>query len=926
MLLDREAELVLTATALRSGRGALVLATGPLGVGKSALLDGIGELGAAQGAQHLRVSAAPMERDFSFGVARQLLEPVLRHASPEERARWEPGVVSRARRAFDAGRPDGAAPDALDGLTALVENMARDQPVLMLVDELQWADSATLRWLRHLGERLSALPVVLVCAVREGDSLTGHPAVQSVIRHATHVLRPGNLTLHDSHEMIRRYYGEAVDAAFALACHQATGGNPLLLTCLLEDAAPRSLQPTAGHAETVAALRPASLQHRLLQRLDAQSEQVRRTARAVAVVGDDTNPELLSRLADLDTAGRDHALRQLADLGLTTGMQCPRFVHSLVRESVVEGIPLKERTAMHELAAELLHRAGRPPEQVARHLMALTAPTFPWATQVLRSAAFTAQRRGAPEIAARYLRRALLDSLPDSDRADLLVDLATSERSFAPYASVRHIAQAALLCDGPRQRAQAVVRLAPSSFSSTLLPVHELLRETADALGPEHLLQGPDRELALRLEARIRQAALPDAEQLADSTARLVGLGPEPRTGTVAERELLAPLLGAATFSNALPADEVAQQANRVLACEPALPSHVHTTLPLVVACLVAADSVERLGSWLDAAQQNAVGRQSRVEEAMIGTEQALVSLARGRLTQAKGQALAAFELAGAKHEEVFTLSSMTLASCAILTGDDQLADRLLAVKYRAEDEPYVSSGLSMLKGQSAARKGDLESALDYFLGAGRRLEQCGWLNPALLPWASAAAFLHLYLGERKPAVELSALEVERARAWGAPGPLGRALRVHSHMVEGPDSTEVLLEAVEVLRHSANRFERCQALLDLGRQVGPADARGRAALRHAREEAAECDVPWLARRVEESLAGAPPDPEATRSQLTPAERKVAELAASGLTNQLIADKLNITCRAVEKHLTSCYRKASIPGRAHLATALRELDR
>ncbi|MEU8782739.1 AAA family ATPase [Streptomyces sp. NPDC048637] len=926
MLLDREAELVLTANALRSRRGALVLVTGPLGVGKSALLDGIGELGAAQGSQHLRVSAAPMERDFSFGVARQLLEPVLRHASPEERARWEPGAVRRARRAFDAGRPDGAEPEALDGLTALIENMARDQPVLMLVDELQWADSATLRWLRHLGERLSDLPVVLVCAVREGDTLTGHPAVQGVIGHATHVLRPGNLPLHDSREMIWRFYGEAVDAEFARACHRATGGNPLLLSCLLEDAAPRSLQPTAGHAETVAALRPAALEHRLLQRLDAQSEQVRRTARAVAVVGDDTNPELLGRLADLDTAGRDHALRHLTDLGLTTGMQYPRFVHSLVRESVVEGIPLTERTAMHELAAELLHRAGRPPEQVARHLMALTAPTFPWATGVLRSAAFTAQRRGAPEVAARYLRRALLDSLPDSDRAELLVDLATSERSFAPYASVRHITQAALLCDGPRQRAQAVVRLAPSCYSSTLLPVHELLRETADALGPAHLLQGPDRELALRLEARIRQAALPDPQQLADSTARLAALGPEPRTGTVAERELLAPLLGAATFSNALPAHEVAQQANRVLAHEPALPSHVHTTLPLVVACLVAADSVETLRSWLDAAQQNAVGRQSRVEEAMIGSEQALVSLARGRLTQAKGEALAAFELAGAKHEEVFSLSSMTLASCAILTGDDQLTDRLLAVKYRAEEDPYVWSGLSMLKGQSAARKGDLEAALDYFLGAGRRLEQCGWLNPALLPWASAAAFLHLYLGERKPAVELSALEVERARAWGAPGPLGRALRVHSHMLEGPDSTEVLLEAVEVLWHSANRFERCQALLDLGRRVGPADARGRAALRDAREEAAACDVPWLARRVEESLAGAPPDPEATRAQLTPAERKVAELAVSGLTNQLIAGQLNITCRAVEKHLTSCYRKTSIPGRAHLAAALRELDR
>ncbi|MFE3641453.1 AAA family ATPase [Streptomyces sp. NPDC059169] len=927
MLLDRDVELDLAVAALRSGRGALVLVSGPLGVGKSALLDAIGVLGATQGAQHLRVNAAPMEQDFSLGAARQLLEPALRHASPETFARWTSGAAAPARGAL-SGRTGGAGPlqTVLAGLTALLENMARDRPVLMLVDELQWADPATLQWLRHLGERAPGLPVLLVCAVREGDTLTGDPAVQAVIAQATHTLRPGNLAVRDTRELVRRYYGEAPDEAFTAACHRATGGNPLYLRCLLADAAPRVRQPTADHAETVATLRPASLRHRLLLRLDAQSELVRRTARAVAVLGDDANPELLSRLAEVDPAERDEALRQLTDLGLTTGTQHPRFIHALVRTAVVEGIPPDERTAMHALSAELLHRADRPPEQVAKHLMALTAPTYPWATGVLRAAACAAQRRAAPEVAARYLRHALVGSSPDNDRAELLIDLATSERSFAPYAAVRHIAQAALLCDGPVQRAQAVVRLAPSAFSSTLLPVHELLRETADALGPGDRLQGTNRELALRLEARIRQSALSDPEQLADSVARLVDLGDEPRTETVAERELLAPLIGAATFSNALPAREVAPLANRVLEHEPAVPAHVHSTMPLVVASLVTADSVEALDSWLDAVQENAVGRQTRVEQALIGTEQALVSLARGRLARAKEQALAAFELAGEKHEEVFTVSSMTLATCAILTGDHQLADRLLAIKYRSAEDPYVWSALAMLKGQSAARKGDPDAALGWFLDAGRRLEQCGWLNPALLPWASAAAFLHLHLGEHKEARELSALEVERARAWGAPGPLGRALRVSSHMIDGPGSTEVLREAVDVLELSANRFELCQALLDLGERLGPADAHGRTALRRAHAEAVVCGTPWLARRAEELLAEAPPNAEATRGQLTPAERKVAELAASGLTNQVIADELDITCRTVEKHLTNCYRKMSIPGRRSLFAALAELDR
>ncbi|MEW9521740.1 ATP-binding protein [Streptomyces tubercidicus] len=927
MLLDREVELDLAATALGTGKGALVLVSGPLGVGKSALLDGICALPAARKAQHLRVSAARMERGFPLAAARQLLEPALRDASPAAMARWAP-VANRAHSALDAGRPIGVRPPepVLDSLTSLIENMADDQPVLIVVDELQWADLASLQWLRHLSRRLADLPVMLVCAVRDGDDLAGNPAVQGVVERATHILRPGNLTPQDTPTLIRRYFGEAPDEAFAAACHQATGGNPLFLDCLLTDAVRRDLRPVADHAEAAAALRPATLQQRLLLRLDPQAEHVRRVARAMAVLGDEASPELLSELGEVDSSGRNHALTKLTALGLTTGTERPRYVHALVQGTVVEGIPLEERTAMHALAAELLHRAGRPAEQVAEHLMALTAPTYPLATKVLRAAAGTAQGRGEPEVAARYLRRALMGSLPDSERAELLVDLATSERSFAPYAAVRHIAQAALLCDGPVQRARAVVRLAPSAFASTLLPVHGLLQETADALGPEDQLRAPERELALRLEARIRQSTLPDPEKLAGSVARLVGLGPEPKTGTVAERELLAPLIGAATFSNALPAHEVAQLGNRILEHEPALPTHVHTTLPLVVASLVAADDVETLSSWLDAVQENAVGRQTPVEQALIGTEQALVSMARGRLTTGKKQALAAYELAGAKHDEAFTVSSMTLATCAILTGDDQLVDRLLAVKYRAQEDPYVWSGLAMLKGQSAAKKGELDTALGYFLDAGRRLEQCRWLNPALLPWASAAAFLHLYLGERKQARELSELEVERARVWGAPGPLGRALRVHSHMVEGPSCTEVLREAVDVLHLSANRFELCQALLDLGARLGPADGRGRAALRHAYAEAVDCELPWLARRAEELLSEAPPDREAARGQLTRAERKIAELATSGMTNQTIAKELNITCRAVEKHLTNCYRKMSIQGRVHLTAALQELDR
>jgi len=593
---------------------------------------------------------------------------------------------------------------------------------------------------------------------------------------------------------------------------------------------------------------------------------------------------------------------------------------------VEEGMPMAERAALHALAAELLYRAGRPAEQVADQLLAIAAPQGAWATQVLRGAADSAQRRGAPEASARYLRRALLDSSPSgADRGRLLVDLATSERSFAPAAAVRHIAQAVPLLDSPVERAEAVTRLAPTVLASTLLPVHDLLRQVADGLGDERQLCGHERELALRLEARIRHTASSDPVELAESVVRLKMLGPEPAMDTAGERELLAVLLNSVTCANALPAAEVAQLCNRILEREPAFPSQEHTALPMVVINLVAADSVHALGSWLDMAHQNASRRKTRVEQALIRTEQALVSLACGRLTESRDRAVEAFDLAGTEHDEVLTVSAVALASVAIQARDYRLVERLLDGRQRAAaQEPYLWALLTLLKGTVAAHEGDPHTALDHFYDAGHRLEQSDWRNPVLLPWASCAALVHHRLGESERAAALGLQEVERAQAWGAPSALGRALTVQGRVTEGPPGVVLLKDAVDVLETSANRFELCQGLLALGGRLGPGVLEGEAALRRAYTLALECGAPWLARRAGAKLGDAVPGPAPVRGPLTPAERKVAELAASGLTNQVIADDLGITCRAVEKHLTNCYRKMSIKGRAVLADALREL--
>lgn len=158
-----------------------------------------------------------------------------------------------------------------------------------------------------------------------------------------------------------------------------------------------------------------------------------------------------------------------------------------------------EREDWQAWAVRLLHANGRPAEQVAARLLAITTSPERWAIETLREAAGTALRRGAPEVAARYLRRALRD-VPDhcEQRARLLVDLATAERFFDPAASIRHITYAVPLFRDVKDRATALVRIAPTALGQAPRPVRDLIDQAAADLDHE--------ELGYRLEARQRYA------------------------------------------------------------------------------------------------------------------------------------------------------------------------------------------------------------------------------------------------------------------------------------------------------------------------------------------------------------------------------------------------------------------------------------
>lgn len=931
MLLERDTEVARVEealTAAAAGTPSLLLLTGPLGIGRTALLQRLPLL-AGEDVRVLRANAAPMEQDFAFGVVRQLFDSLLTGAPIDSGGHRPPGHgdFTRVALADDAlpldecgsGTPSETV---LSGLRSLLADIGSEHPLLILVDDLQWVDAPSLHWLAYLVKRLHGLRIVLVCGLRDGDPRTHRPALLEITGAAHQVLRPAPLSPGAVREMVLEQFGEPADEEFARACHEISAGNPLFLKSVLVALAAGGHRPTAGHSDAARRQRPAQLREWLAGRMRTQPKPVRDLAAAIAVLGDRGEPGLMARLAGLDTIGFAAALRALGQLGLLADGQEPRFVHRVVQDAVESSMTVAERERLHDAAAGLLHHNGSPDEQVAAQLMAVTASQHPWSVDLLRAAADTALRRGAPDMATRYLRRALLDaSLSGEARGRLLIDLATAERGFDPAACERHISQAIPLLTTPRHRAAAALRISPAIVGVIPPTALDLFHQVAEELGPASALEGSARDVALRLEARLYYAGYEDAAELAAAAERLSALGEEPPLGSTAERELTAVLLDAAMITTRRPAPEIARLAARILEREPATADRTNSPLPLVAIALVAADSVRGIGSW-PAPERHSPRQDVTAVDALVHAEQALMLLARGRAARAREPAERAMRLAGAHWPEAGILATVALTGVALELDDPELVEGLLdeAGRRRSANLPLTAS-LQLLKASQDARHGRWTGALDTLLACGRQLEGAGWRNPVLFRWRPWAADIQHRLGDSRAALALAEEEHARAEAWGAPVALGRALRLKGRLLGGVRGTNLLRESADVLRASANELELARSLALLGRWLdGGAEAT--ALLREAGALAAACGAPWLVEQADQGRGTSVPRPEST---LTPTERTVVSLAGGGLTNQEIAGRLGVTSRAVEKHLTHAYRKLDISGRRQLMEILPRLD-
>jgi DNA-binding CsgD family transcriptional regulator len=936
-LLERDAELAAVEALISAGPtgGRLLAIEGPPGIGKTSLLTVTRARGDAVGMRVLAARGSELERAFSYGLVRQLFEPFLARLTADERAEALAGAAELATPLFDPAQleaqPVGDSSLAtLHGLYWLAANVAAGRPLLLVVDDLHWCDLPSLRWLAYVLPRMEGFDLSMVVSLRPGEPGEDPGLLGQIVSDplAT-VIRPGPLSMGAAARFVRKTLSPDADDAFCAACHEETGGNPLLLRELMHTIAAEGLTPTEPNVPRLRELGARAGSRAVAVRLSRLSPESRRLAEAVSILGDGADPRQAAAFADLDWKVASDAAGALARADVLRPQSPWGFIHPVVRAAVYEALTPLERDMGHARAARLLAESGAEPERVAAHLLRIPPDGDPQVVSTLREAARLAASRGATESAVAYLRRALAEPPPAKERADLLLELGSAEALVRGDASVEHLREAHALTVDPARRAKTALVLGRELFL--------LLRsEESDDVFTEALneLAGADPELERLLEAGLITNSMLVRRLYRSALRRLEHIRSRPGDATVGEKILLS-LIAYHDARTGAPAAVVVPLARRSLA-EGTLITTEISAGAFVPPCMVLAmaDLDEALTIY-DSALAEAQRRGSVFTVAATKVCRAQTFVLRGDLAEAEAEARDAISASEAWGTTARTSVYLAAYLAEALMEQGKLDEAAAALDHSSIGGSLPDDARLLFLPNIRARlrmvNGDLAGGLEEMLEAGRRLEELGSRNPAFMAWRSPAALALLQLGQEDKARRLAAEELELARTWGAPRALGAALRAAGLVEGGLRGLELLEEAVEVLTNSPAKLEHAKARTELGAALRRANHRSEARdqLRRAVELAAICGAEPLAARANTELraTGARPRRIALSGveSLTPSELRVAQMAAEGPTNREIAQAMFVTPKTVEIHLSSVYRKLGISSRSQLPAALAEPD-
>jgi DNA-binding CsgD family transcriptional regulator len=873
------------------GNGALLVVSAGAGIGKTTLLNAAVSQGRERGFAVLTAGGSFPERGDAFEVVQRLF-------------------------ACSGGIPASDGQPELHQLHEALRRLAANAPVLVAVDDCQWVDMPSLHWLSTLAWRVRHMPVLVVMSICEGEPCVDEALLDELRASSERELRPQALVAPSAAILIEGILGTTPDPVFLTACMDSTRGNPLLLTALARSLGEHGVAPTAAATASLAEVDLVALVPVIRARLRRLSPHAFVVAQMVAVLGGSATAQRVADMTGIDLAAIAETTDGLRRLGLVRVVgPAVTLTHPILQRLLERQLSYTAMRTTHGQAARLLHEYGVSATDIAEHLLACEPVAEPWALGVLVAAADAALRAADPASAATYLHRALTEPLSAAARVDVIHSLAVAESHVDIATASEHFA---LAVDGGR--AEAADEWA--GFLS--------LTGSVNAAG----MYGPQPSGAL--DVALAEMSLSHATTAGAVVARIRAADRSETTG----RTLLTSLLCLVNTWSREPLADIVRLAEAVAAVPIVTASDLRARLRVALV-LADAGRLDEAHQHCSSAIDHCDRRHHQPGLAVAYSARSVVNRRRGHPLLAaddarRGLALLAACRADPQSGAVLLARARLIEALIDMGAHDEIADTLARAGQSlgpkdtlAQDLPNALDGAAMLfaRGRFAIAAGDPLSGLLDLRHVGERLAAWPIDNPATLPWRSVTAEGLRQIGDVEGARQLAGVEVELAEAWGSAGPLGRALRVLGTVTDNAAGIALLQRSNQVLAGSGWQTEEGLSLIAYGsalRRDGRSDE-ARPILRNAFELAQQIGSEPLATaaRAQHSAAGGRlhRGPRSSPSALSPAEMRVATLAAALRTNREIAATLYVGQRVVEVHLTRCYRKLAISGRAELAAAL-----
>ena len=923
-------------------RGGLLAFTGSGGMGKTALLTEARARARAQGFTVLSGRGGEKEQELAFHVVRQVVQPALASMDEKELRAFLGGWYDIVAAALGlVATPRGHVPDPTgvrDGLDWVMTRLAvMKAPVVLLLDDLHWADVESLSWLASFAPRAVDLSMLVVVAFRPELPLeaAAFSAPSADLGNRPFTLAPLSATAVA--RIIRDEVGEEAEDAFCEECWEVTGGSPFEAVELSIRLGERNLRGTGDDLPAMRDLAAAVKGPGLIERLQGFGTTTVRFAYAAAVLGQAISPELAARIAAIGSTAASEATEKLRAARILADGEGPgeslEFVHPLIATTIYRSIGPSLREGMHNSAAEAVRAAGLGHAAAARHLLEVPCEGSSEAVDCLREAAREALHSGAPEAARRLLNRALQEPPLPEERAALLHELACATFLIKPTATVAHLREA-LAEPGidPELRASMVYRLTQA------LAHTDRMAEAATVAAEEAQRAATHPRIRLRMQGDhfVWSAFRTDEADSSGRSRALARLADRLSGRGLEERYLLG--------SRAWDAMMCGEPRQKALAyAEEALRGGLSWThenrgfeVPVSVALVfMYCDQPRRAEELFAKGMTECESKGWRGSHLALGqTLSGYIRYRRGCLAEAENLVREGLGIAdrveGAVPAQWFAIGILIQT---LLARGRVVAARRLADTYHYGDiipNAVIYPDPRTVHAELLLAEGRPEEAAPLLFRVGEWLEGRDWRNPAWCPWQlGLASALSRSAPDR--AVRHAQDAVKRARDFGAASAIGQALHTQAEVTGGEAGLDLHAQAVDHLQQSPAAYELARALVGHGAALARVgrlhDAADR--LYQGLEGAVHCGAEGLAARArrELSAAGLRPLPlrYAQTDTLTAQERRAAEMTARGQAATVVAKSLHLTEQGVRQLLSSVYRKVGTDATG-LAEALETFPR